>query len=42
MFTFLVTRSLRNRLLVLAMSLVLVVFGTLQHAAPPGRRAAGP
>ena len=28
MFTFLVTRSLRNRLLVLAMSLVLVVFGT--------------
>ena len=28
MFTFLVTRSLRNRLLVLAMSLVLVVFGS--------------
>ena len=35
MFTFLVTQSLRNRLLVLALSLVLMVFGAFSMLRLP-------
>ena len=35
MFTFLVTQSLRNRLIVLALSLVLVIFGAITATRLP-------